>query len=147
MDINVTGVWERNVTGRGVTVVVVDDGVQHTIKDIQPNYVEHVTVRVCVSMAVSLPRYDGRVSPSVRWPCVSLLPPPQYEDHHAAWETNGAGFSHSHQHGFGLLNAWRLTNAAKIWESVPYLASYLSPVFKENRKVPLFPSRLELNWN
>ncbi|NWR23447.1 PCSK7 convertase, partial [Emberiza fucata] len=38
-DINVTGVWERNVTGRGVTVVVVDDGVEHTIKDIQPNYV------------------------------------------------------------------------------------------------------------
>lgn len=31
--------WERNVTGRGVTVVVVDDGVEHTIKDIQPNYV------------------------------------------------------------------------------------------------------------
>lgn len=39
MDINVTGIWERNVTGRGVTVVVVDDGVQHTIQDIQPNYV------------------------------------------------------------------------------------------------------------
>ncbi|NXG42480.1 PCSK7 convertase, partial [Psilopogon haemacephalus] len=37
-DINVTGVWERNVTGRGVTVVVVDDGVEHTVKDIQPNY-------------------------------------------------------------------------------------------------------------
>lgn len=34
-----TGVWERNVTGHGVTVVVVDDGVEHTIKDIQPNYV------------------------------------------------------------------------------------------------------------
>ncbi|XP_063167418.1 proprotein convertase subtilisin/kexin type 7 isoform X2 [Candoia aspera] len=38
MDVNVTGVWERNVTGQGVTVVVVDDGVEHTIKDIQPNY-------------------------------------------------------------------------------------------------------------
>ena len=38
-DINVTGVWERNVTGRGVTVVVVDDGVEHTIQDIAPNYV------------------------------------------------------------------------------------------------------------
>ncbi|KAF4008910.1 hypothetical protein G4228_000612 [Cervus hanglu yarkandensis] len=37
-DINVTGVWERNVTGRGVTVVVVDDGVEHTIQDIAPNY-------------------------------------------------------------------------------------------------------------
>lgn len=39
MDVNVTGVWEQNVTGQGVTVVVVDDGVEHTIKDIQPNYV------------------------------------------------------------------------------------------------------------
>lgn len=39
MDINVTGVWERNITGQGVTVVVVDDGVEHTHQDIQPNYV------------------------------------------------------------------------------------------------------------
>lgn len=39
MDINVTGVWERNITGRGVTVVVVDDGVEHTHQDIQSNYV------------------------------------------------------------------------------------------------------------
>lgn len=38
MDINVTGVWERNITGQGVTVVVVDDGVEHTHQDIQPNY-------------------------------------------------------------------------------------------------------------
>lgn len=41
-----TGVWERNVTGRGVTVVVVDDGVEHTIQDIAPNYVSgSVTAR------------------------------------------------------------------------------------------------------
>ena len=39
MDINVTGVWEHNITGSGVTVVVVDDGVEHTLQDIQPNYV------------------------------------------------------------------------------------------------------------
>lgn len=38
-DINVTGVWEHNVTGQGVTVVVVDDGVEHTSQDIAPNYV------------------------------------------------------------------------------------------------------------
>lgn len=38
----------------------------------------------------------------------------QYEDHHADWATNEAGFSHSHQHGFGLLSAWRLVNAAKV---------------------------------
>lgn len=32
------------MTGRGVTVVVVDDGVEHTIKDIQPNYVSASSV-------------------------------------------------------------------------------------------------------
>ncbi|XP_063292146.1 proprotein convertase subtilisin/kexin type 7 [Pelobates fuscus] len=71
----------------------------------------------------------------------------KYEDNMAAWETNGAGFSHSHQHGFGLLNAWRLTNAAKVWESVPYLASYVSPAFKEKTNIPQLPHRLELSWN
>lgn len=46
MDINVTGVWERNITGVGVTVVVVDDGVQHTLIDIQPNYVSKSPVNI-----------------------------------------------------------------------------------------------------
>ena len=41
MDINLTGVWERNITGQGVTVVVVDDGVEHTHQDIQANYVSY----------------------------------------------------------------------------------------------------------
>jgi len=26
MDINVTGIWQQNITGRGVTVAVIDDG-------------------------------------------------------------------------------------------------------------------------
>lgn len=26
MDINVTGVWEQGITGKGITVAVVDDG-------------------------------------------------------------------------------------------------------------------------
>ncbi|XP_076968927.1 proprotein convertase subtilisin/kexin type 7 isoform X2 [Tamandua tetradactyla] len=71
----------------------------------------------------------------------------QYEDRCADWVTNEAGFSHSHQHGFGLLNAWRLVNAAKIWTSVPYLASYVSPVLKENKAIPLSPRLLEVLWN
>lgn len=51
------------------------------------------------------------VSPKVTGvPCISF----QYEDRHAKWDINQAGFSHSHQHGFGLLNAWRLVNAAKV---------------------------------
>ncbi|XP_077105985.1 proprotein convertase subtilisin/kexin type 7 isoform X2 [Ranitomeya variabilis] len=328
MDINVTGVWERNVTGRGVTVVVVDDGVQHTVQDIQPNYSpegsydlnsndpdpmphpdgysdNHHGTR-CAGEIAAVPNnsfcavgvaygsriagirvldgpltdsmeavafnkhyqindiyscswgpdddgktvdgphqlgkaalqhgviagrkgfgsifvvasgnggqyndncnYDGyansiytvtigAVNEAGKMPfyaeeCASMLAVTfssgdkqmrsivtsdwdlqkgtgcteghtgtsaaapiaagmialmlQYEDHEAAWETNGAGFSHSHQHGFGLLNAWRLTNAAKVWESVPYLASYVSPALKENQNIPLVPNVLELSWN
>ncbi|KFV66116.1 Proprotein convertase subtilisin/kexin type 7, partial [Dryobates pubescens] len=325
-DINVTGVWERNVTGRGVTVVVVDDGVEHTIKDIQPNYSrgpwdvilsipadgatcpgcaggDGVRVKVgirssprgtggirvldgpltdsmeavafnkhyqindiyscswgpdgcpppagqgqaggavaqhrfgcvagsrvfvvasgnggqhsdncnydgyansiytvtigavdetgsmpfyaeeCASMLAvtfsggdkmmrSIVRSAWEVSPGFSaadpWPSpaaallVLLLPCSgisdlsnqrasrapllslQYQDRHARWDTNQAGYSHSHQHGFGLLNAWRLVNAAKVWESVPYLASYVSPTLREGRSIPLLPQELEVAWN
>lgn len=59
MDINVTGVWERNITGQGVTVVVVDDGVEHTHQDIQSNYVSHnyqlpLTVSFCGQWVVTV---------------------------------------------------------------------------------------------
>ncbi|XP_010627685.1 proprotein convertase subtilisin/kexin type 7 isoform X2 [Fukomys damarensis] len=319
-DINVTGVWERNVTGRGVTVVVVDDGVQHTIQDIAPNYspegsydlnsndpdpmphpdVEngnHHGIRVldgpltdsmeavafnkhyqindiyscswgpdddgktvdgphqlgkaalqhgvmagrqgfgsifvvasgnggqhndncnydgyansiytvtigavdeegrmpfyaeeCASMlavtfsggdkmlrsivttdwdlqkgtgcteghtgtSAAAPLAAGmialmlQVRPCLTWRDVQhiiVFTATQYEDRHADWLTNEAGFSHSHQHGFGLLNAWRLVNAAKIWTSVPYLASYISPVLKENKAILQSPHSLEVLWN
>ncbi|XP_045433881.1 proprotein convertase subtilisin/kexin type 7 isoform X2 [Pipistrellus kuhlii] len=291
-DINVTGVWERNVTGRGVTVVVVDDGVEHTIQDIAPNYSpegsydlnsndpdpmphpdaengNHHGTR-CAGEIAAVPNnsfcavgvaygsriagirlldgpltdsmeavafnkhyqindiyscswgpdddgktvdgphqlgkaalqhgvmagrqgfgsifvvasgnggqhndncnYDGyansiytvtigAVDEDGRMPfyaeeCASMLAVTFsggdkmlrsiYEDRHADWITNEAGFSHSHQHGFGLLKAWRLVNAAKIWTSVPYLASYVSPVLKENKAIPLSPHSLEVLWN
>lgn len=38
-DINVTGVWENNITGRGIVVPVIDDGVEWTNPDILDNYV------------------------------------------------------------------------------------------------------------
>lgn len=38
MDINVTGVWSRNIIGYGVTVVVVDDGVEWVNFDFRDNY-------------------------------------------------------------------------------------------------------------
>ncbi|XP_075028929.1 proprotein convertase subtilisin/kexin type 7 isoform X2 [Calonectris borealis] len=267
-DINVTGVWERNVTGRGVTVVVVDDGVEHTIKDIQPNYSpegsydlnsndpdpmphpdeengNHHGTR-CAGEIAAVPNnsfctvgvaygsriagirvLDGPLTDSMEaiafnkhyqindiyscswgpdddgktvdgphqlgkvttdWdlqkgtgcteghtgtsaaaplaagmialmlqvrPCLTwrdvqhiiVFTTTKYEDRHAKWDINQAGFSHSHQHGFGLLNAWRLVNAAKIWESVPYLASYVSPALKEGRSIPLLPQELEVAWN
>uniref|UniRef100_A0A3P8ZRH8 P/Homo B domain-containing protein n=1 Tax=Esox lucius TaxID=8010 RepID=A0A3P8ZRH8_ESOLU len=63
------------------------------------------------------------------------------------WSVNGAGFHHSHQHGFGLLNAWRLVNAAKVWEMVPFLVSYQSPVLKEEELIPAYKKQLNLTWN
>lgn len=68
-------------------------------------------------------------------------------DTQAEWETNGAGFHHSHKYGFGLLNAWRLVNAAKVWEFVPFLVSYQSPDLKANEVIPAYPKSLTLTWN
>jgi subtilisin-like proprotein convertase family protein len=36
-DINVTGAWD-NVTGAGVTIGIIDDGLEHSHPDLQPNY-------------------------------------------------------------------------------------------------------------
>uniref|UniRef100_A0A3Q3R7B2 P/Homo B domain-containing protein n=1 Tax=Monopterus albus TaxID=43700 RepID=A0A3Q3R7B2_MONAL len=65
---------------------------------------------------------------------------------HHDWRVNGAGFHHSHQHGFGLLSAWRLVNAAKVWESVPYLVSYQSSVIKEEVSILTYPDELIHSW-
>ncbi|XP_075956060.1 proprotein convertase subtilisin/kexin type 7 [Anarhichas minor] len=67
-------------------------------------------------------------------------------DSSADWRVNGAGFHHSHQHGFGVLNAWRLVNAAKVWESVPFLVSYQSSVIKEEAPIPNYPDELVRTW-
>ena len=38
MHLNVTDVWKLGVTGRNVTVAVVDDGLEWDNPDIKPNY-------------------------------------------------------------------------------------------------------------
>ncbi|XP_045624519.2 proprotein convertase subtilisin/kexin type 7 [Procambarus clarkii] len=42
------------------------------------------------------------------------------------WAKNGAGLHHSHQHGFGLIDAAAMVSAATIWESVPFSTTYTS---------------------
>lgn len=38
-DVNAAGPWSRGVTGAGVTIGIVDDGLQHAHPDLSPNYV------------------------------------------------------------------------------------------------------------
>lgn len=42
----------------------------------------------------------------------------------ARWFLNGAGFHHSDQHGFGLMNASRLTLASAHWPLLPPMLNY-----------------------
>ena len=42
----------------------------------------------------------------------------------AHWVLNGAGFHHSDQHGFGLMNALRLTLTAAHWPLLPPMANH-----------------------
>ncbi|NXC26567.1 PCSK7 convertase, partial [Campylorhamphus procurvoides] len=110
----------------------------------------HTGTSAAAPLAAGMIALMLQVRPCLTWRDVQhiiVFTATKYEDRHAKWDTNQAGFSHSHQHGFGLLNAWRLVNAAKIWESVPYLASYVSPVLKEGRSIPLLPQELGVAWN
>jgi len=38
-DINVVPVWRKGITGRGIVVSILDDGIDHTHPDLQHNYV------------------------------------------------------------------------------------------------------------
>ncbi|XP_048369338.1 proprotein convertase subtilisin/kexin type 7 [Sphaerodactylus townsendi] len=110
----------------------------------------HTGTSAAAPLAAGMIALMLQVRPCLTWRDVQhiiVFTATKYEDHRAQWDTNQAGLSHSHQHGFGLLNAWRMVNAAKIWESVPYLASYVSPVLKENWIIPLEPQQLEVTWN
>ncbi|KAM6238212.1 proprotein convertase subtilisin/kexin type 7 isoform 1-T1 [Porphyrio hochstetteri] len=110
----------------------------------------HTGTSAAAPLAAGMIALMLQVRPCLTWRDVQhiiVFTATKYEDRHAKWDINQAGFSHSHQHGFGLLNAWRLVNAAKIWESVPYLASYVSPVLKEGRSIPFLPQELEVAWN
>ncbi|XP_070621840.1 proprotein convertase subtilisin/kexin type 7 [Erythrolamprus reginae] len=110
----------------------------------------HTGTSAAAPLAAGLVALMLQVRPCLTWRDVQhiiVFTATQYEDHRAHWDTNQAGLSHSHQHGFGLLNAWRLVNAAKVWESVPYLASYVSPLLGEKRAIPMEPGHLEATWN
>lgn len=37
-DINVAPVWKRKITGKGVVVTILDDGIEYTHPDLKKNY-------------------------------------------------------------------------------------------------------------
>ncbi|XP_062843593.1 proprotein convertase subtilisin/kexin type 7 [Trichomycterus rosablanca] len=109
----------------------------------------HTGTSAAAPLAAGMVALMLQVRPCLTWRDVQHIityTATQY-DSDGDWETNGAGFHHSHKHGFGLLNAWRLVNAAKVWDSVPFLASYQSPLLKIEETIPVHPKRLVLAWN
>lgn len=44
-------------------------------------------------------------------------------------------------------SCWILSFPLQVWESVPYLTSYVSPALREGRSIPLLPRELEAAWN
>ncbi|XP_072332746.1 PC3-like endoprotease variant B isoform X2 [Scyliorhinus torazame] len=43
VDINVVPVWEKNITGSGVVVTIIDDGIDHKNTDLKKNYDPHAS--------------------------------------------------------------------------------------------------------
>ncbi|KAM3615600.1 uncharacterized protein V6R79_004851 [Siganus canaliculatus] len=111
--------------------------------------VEHTGTSAAAPLAAGMVALMLQVRPCLSWRDVQhiIAFTATKCDNSADWKVNGAGFSHSHQHGFGLLNAWRLVNAAKVWESVPFLVSYQSSVIKEETPIPVYPNKLIRVWN
>nr|XP_023667855.1 proprotein convertase subtilisin/kexin type 7 [Paramormyrops kingsleyae]XP_023667856.1 proprotein convertase subtilisin/kexin type 7 [Paramormyrops kingsleyae] len=110
----------------------------------------HTGTSAAAPLAAGMVALMLQVRPCLTWRDVQHIiayTATKYEDKEADWMANSAGFRHSHLHGFGLLNAWRLVNAAKVWESVPFLVSYQSPVLREERTIHAHPLVSTVTWN
>lgn len=59
---------------------------------------------------------------------------------------NKAELQHSYKHGFGLLDAWRLVNAARVWKNVPWQAVFVSKEMMVNLKIPRNGRILKLEY-
>ncbi|XP_052279881.1 neuroendocrine convertase 1-like isoform X2 [Dreissena polymorpha] len=58
LDLNVVAVWKRNVTGRGVVVSVLDDGLEHNHTDLFANYEPNASYDLNDNDKDPFPRYD-----------------------------------------------------------------------------------------
>jgi len=62
-DINVVPVWQKGITGRGIVVSILDDGIDHSHPDLQRNYVRcfhiHISDLCKFSFSVTYLRSDS----------------------------------------------------------------------------------------
>uniref|UniRef100_UPI0037E838A5 proprotein convertase subtilisin/kexin type 4-like n=1 Tax=Semicossyphus pulcher TaxID=241346 RepID=UPI0037E838A5 len=52
-DLNVMSVWRNNITGNGVVVSIIDDGIDHTNKDLKKNFEALASFDLCASHGLS----------------------------------------------------------------------------------------------
>ncbi|XP_034553028.1 furin-like protease kpc-1 [Notolabrus celidotus] len=53
LDVNVMPVWKNNITGNGVVVSIIDDGIDHTNKDLKKNFDALASFDLCASHGLS----------------------------------------------------------------------------------------------
>lgn len=58
LDMNVQGVWDKNITGRGVVVTILDDGLEKNHPDLKMNYDPDASYDVNNQDGDPMPRYD-----------------------------------------------------------------------------------------
>lgn len=66
----------------------------------------------------------------------TALPLHQIDATNPDWSSNGAGLHHSHQHGFGLMDAAAMVSSAAVWESVPFSTTYSTKLMVEDVPIP-----------
>ncbi|KAG0724673.1 Proprotein convertase subtilisin/kexin type 7 [Chionoecetes opilio] len=79
------------------------------------------------------------VQPCLSWRDVQhliALTSKKIDTNNPDWSTNGAGLHHSHQHGFGLMDAAAMVSSAAVWESVPFSTSYSTRPMVEDVDIP-----------
>ncbi|CAD5123749.1 unnamed protein product [Dimorphilus gyrociliatus] len=89
-------------------------------------------------------------NPCLSWRDVQyliVLTAKQVDPENAQYKKNKAGLQHSYKHGFGLLDAWRLVNAARIWQSLPWQAVFVSKEMKVNSRIPGNGKALKLEYH
>uniref|UniRef100_A0A5K3FT81 P/Homo B domain-containing protein n=2 Tax=Mesocestoides corti TaxID=53468 RepID=A0A5K3FT81_MESCO len=57
LDLNVLSAWAQNITGRGVTTAIMDDGIDYLHPDIAPNYAAEASYDFSGNDAFPYPRY------------------------------------------------------------------------------------------